>query len=61
VAPFRYSRIVFALFVGILVFGERPDLWTLVGTGIIVASGLYTLWRETRLARRASLGPEAGL
>ncbi len=51
VAPFRYSRIVFAMIVGILVFGERPDAWTLVGTGIIVASGLYTLWRETRAAR----------
>ncbi len=63
VAPFRYSRIVFAMIVGVLVFGERPDGWTLVGTGIIVASGLYTLWRETRAgraARRASLGPRPG-
>lgn len=63
VAPFRYSRIVFAMFVGVLVFDERPDLWTLVGTGVIVASGLYTLWRETRLARlrRASLAAEGGI
>jgi drug/metabolite transporter (DMT)-like permease len=63
VAPFRYSRIVFAMIVGVLVFGERPDGWTLVGTGIIVASGLYTLWRETRLARsrRASLAVEGGI
>jgi drug/metabolite transporter (DMT)-like permease len=64
VAPFRYSRIVFAMIVGVLVFGERPDAWTLAGTGIIVASGLYTLWRETRAgraARRASLADEAGL
>ena len=51
VAPFRYTRIVFAMCVGVVVFGERPDAWTLAGTGIIVGSGLYTLWRETRLAR----------
>lgn len=58
VAPFRYSRIVFAMIVGVLVFGERPDVWTLLGTAIIVVSGLYAFWRETRLAqeaRRASL------
>ncbi|WP_299736330.1 DMT family transporter [uncultured Roseobacter sp.] len=46
VTPFRYSRIIFALVVGIAVFNENPDLWTLTGAFIIVASGLYTLWRE---------------
>jgi drug/metabolite transporter (DMT)-like permease len=60
VAPFRYSRIVFAMIVGTLVFGERPDHWTLAGTGIIVASGLYALWRETRLAREAGPASLAG-
>lgn len=61
VAPFRYSRIFFALIIGYTVFGERPDAATLIGTGIIVASGLYTLIREARLNRaaRASL-PGAG-
>lgn len=48
VSPFRYSRILFALVIGIGVFGERPDALTLTGAGIIVASGLYTLWRERR-------------
>lgn len=63
VAPFRYSRLVFAMVVGVLVFGERPDGWTLVGTAVIVASGLYTLWRETRAAGawRASLVQSDGL
>jgi drug/metabolite transporter (DMT)-like permease len=46
VTPFRYSRILFALVVGIMVFGERPDALTLIGAAIIVGSGLYTLWRE---------------
>jgi len=53
VTPFRYTRMVFALFVALLVFGERPDTLTYIGAAIIVAAGLFTLWRETR---RPSLG-----
>lgn len=49
VTPFRYSRILFALVIGISIFGERPDALTLLGAAIIVASGLYTLWRERRV------------
>ena len=49
VTPFRYTRLVFALFFGVLVFGERPDFLTLIGSAIIVASGIYTVWRERRL------------
>ena len=49
VTPFRYTRLVFALFFGILIFGERPDLLTLIGSAIIVTSGIYTVWRERRL------------
>lgn len=43
VTPFRYTRIVFALIVGVLVFGERPDALTLVGSALIVACGLALL------------------
>ncbi|MFK7764925.1 MAG: DMT family transporter [Roseobacter sp.] len=46
VSPFRYSRILFALVIGVSVFDERPDAMTLLGATVIVASGLYTLWRE---------------
>ncbi|KIC48952.1 DMT family transporter [Tateyamaria sp. ANG-S1] len=46
VTPFRYSRMVFALILGMLVFNERPDALTLLGAAIIILSGLYTLWRE---------------
>jgi drug/metabolite transporter (DMT)-like permease len=49
VTPFRYSRLVFALFFGVLVFKENPDALTLIGSAIIVASGIYTVWREQRL------------
>ncbi|MFK7744155.1 MAG: DMT family transporter [Roseobacter sp.] len=54
VTPFRYSRILFALVIGVLIFGERPDIWTLLGAAIVVSSGLYTLWRESNV--RANRG-----
>jgi drug/metabolite transporter (DMT)-like permease len=52
VTPFRYTRLLFSLLVGMIVFRERPDLMTLCGAGLIIASGLYTVWREQRVARR---------
>lgn len=55
VAPFRYTRIAFALIVGVLVFGERPDAATLIGAAIIVASGVYTLVRTRKRKGVASL------
>jgi drug/metabolite transporter (DMT)-like permease len=51
VTPFRYSRMVFALIAGVLVFGETPDAMMLAGVVIIVGSGIYTVLRERRLAR----------
>lgn len=57
VAPFRYSRIVFALIIGSWVFGETPDALMLLGTAIVVSSGLYTLIREARLRHRAASIP----
>jgi len=53
VAPFRYTRIVFGLLAGVLVFGETLDGYTLFGAMVIVASGLYTFLREARLRRRS--------
>lgn len=50
VTPFRYTRMLFALIVAVLVFGERPDAMTLLGAAIIVAAGMFTLWRETKAA-----------
>jgi len=52
VMPFRYTRLLFALGFGMLVFGERPDQWTLGGAALIVGSGLYTIARERALFRR---------
>jgi drug/metabolite transporter (DMT)-like permease len=50
--PFRYTRLVFALIIGVTVFGERPDVWTLAGAALIIGSGLYTFARERIRARR---------
>ncbi|MEP2715082.1 DMT family transporter [Pseudophaeobacter sp.] len=49
VAPFRYTRLVIAMGLGIVVFGERPDVWTLIGSAVIVASGIFTLIRSTKV------------
>jgi drug/metabolite transporter (DMT)-like permease len=51
VSPFRYSIIVFAFVFGVVVFGEIPDVVSLIGIGMIVAAGLYMLHRE-RIRRR---------
>lgn len=54
VAPFRYTRLVFTTGLGMLIFGDRPDGWTLAGSALILAAGLYTFLREGRLARAAA-------
>ena len=46
IMPFRYSRIVFLLILGVLVFGERPTVSMLVGAALILTSGVYIMWRE---------------
>ena len=48
VAPFRYTRMVFALFIAMVFFGERPDLTVWLGIALIIGSGLYALWRESQ-------------
>ena len=50
VAPFRYVRLVFALAVAWIAFGERPDAATLWGSAIVIAAGLYAFLRERRVA-----------
>lgn len=47
-APFQYLEIIGATLIGYLVFGDFPDVWTWVGTAIILASGLYVFHRERR-------------
>lgn len=51
VTPFRYTRLVFALTLGFVVFGERPDVMTLAGGALIVAAGLFGLTRRAPAAK----------
>ena len=49
VTPFRYSRLLFGLALGVLVFGEALTSDMILGSLLIVASGLFILWRgQTR-------------
>lgn len=52
VTPFRYSRLLFAIIIGFLVFNERPDIFTLLGASIVIMTGIYTVMRERYLARK---------
>jgi drug/metabolite transporter (DMT)-like permease len=51
-APFEYARLPFAMMYGFLLFAELPDLYTLLGASIIVASTLYIARREHVLNRQ---------
>jgi drug/metabolite transporter (DMT)-like permease len=53
VTPYRYTGLLWALLLGWLVFGEWPDRLTMAGAALIVATGLYTFYREHQLARAA--------
>lgn len=43
VTPFRYTRLVFAIIAGVMVFGERPDLLTVIGSTLIILAGITAL------------------
>ena len=48
VTPFRYTSLLVALILGAVVFGDWPRGITLLGAGIVVATGLFTIYREAR-------------
>ncbi len=52
IAPLDYSHMVWAVLYGWWFWGELPDSRTWFGTGIIVAAGLFVIYRERRVARR---------
>lgn len=47
-APYSYIGLAFAAFWGVIFFSEIPDFWTVVGSLVIAAAGLYVWHRETR-------------
>ncbi|MBX6323230.1 MAG: DMT family transporter, partial [Rhodospirillaceae bacterium] len=52
VAPFQYTQMLWAVVFGYLLFAELPSRWTILGSLIIIGSGLYILWRETAVGHR---------
>ena len=48
VAPVDYASLIWSTLFGIWLFAEVPSAWTWIGAPIIVASGLYIVWREHR-------------
>lgn len=61
IAPFGFAQIPFVAAVGFGVFGEIPDMWTFVGAGVIMASGVYTAHREAKVNRAVSAPPQPGV
>ncbi|MCF8465895.1 MAG: DMT family transporter [Sneathiella sp.] len=51
-SPFRYTILIWAIVLGIIVFGDIPDRWTILGSLIIVGSGVYTFYRERHIGRK---------
>ena len=51
VSPFRYTGLIWALVLGLVMFGDWPGWMTLLGSGIVVATGMFTLYRERKLSR----------
>ena len=58
IAPFRYTRMVFALTIAMLFLGERPDWITWLGIALIVGSGIYAFLRERQISRAALTAPQ---
>ena len=55
-SPFIYTQLIWATTLGYLVFADVPSRWTLGGAAIVIASGLYLLYRE-RKVNGASVAP----
>lgn len=48
IGPFNYSAILWATLFGWLIWGDLPDRWVLLGAAVVIASGLFIVFRETR-------------
>lgn len=53
-APFTYSQVVGAIIWGLVIFGDVPSLWTAIGATLIIGSGVYVWYRETRVKKASS-------
>lgn len=51
-APFTYAQVVAAIVWGYLIFGDTPSIWTISGASVVICSGVYVWYRETRVIRK---------
>ena len=59
ISPFDYGQLIGATVLGYLVWGDFPDLWTWVGAGILVVSGIYIARREGKAGKRPRVSGSA--
>ena len=60
VVPYQYTMLIWAVLFGYVFFGDEPDAAVLVGAAIVIASGLYILYRERRSKDGESVADEVG-
>ncbi len=46
VSPFHYTQMIWGILIGYIIFGDFPDIWTLLGASIIIGSGIYLIEKE---------------
>lgn len=61
VAPFTYTNVVYMIALGYLLFGDLPQMTSLLGMGIVVGAGIYLWWRERRLHHGTTQDPVQSL
>lgn len=59
-APFIYTQMIWTSTLGYLVFGDVPHRWTIVGSAVVIGSGLYLLYRERKVGGIAADGRVVG-
>ncbi|RUU50401.1 DMT family transporter, partial [Mesorhizobium sp. M2C.T.Ca.TU.009.01.2.1] len=59
-APFRYTALLWSILLGLVIFGDVPDLPMIAGATIIIGSGLYALYRERVVGRQQPAAESAG-
>ena len=65
IAPFDYVSMIWAIIVGWFLFGELPQSIIMIGASIVVAAGIYVIWRERQLGldrrRQKESGPNRAI
>lgn len=56
VAPFQYSQMIWAMLYGIMIFDDRPTFNLFIGLAIVIAAGLYIVYREMVLSKPVTIG-----